>query len=186
MLKVCILLLCLSITHNAFCEPTPSIELLMNNYTTQLDFGLFRLESLMKEKFNRKFDWSKKEGINEDVDVYYKWENNRIEIVIDSIFPVELLKKLSAKEWCLSYTKTARKHLDADLPFEYRKAVGIGKLFSHWGYTKSSEIVNVQEIENITYIIVRIWERGESKNSIKAISESPLIGDKILFLDKFK
>ena len=157
----------------------------MNDSVSMFDFGMLRLETAVNEILLSRHQISEAKRLSESADISYNWKKNRIEILIVVFVPKERLKSISAKEYCKIYTLRVRNLLITSLPDEDRVGNGVFKYFKHYGYKNDDEPKKLMnEIENITYIYVRILEQANNSASMKASSESPLMGDEILFNNK--
>lgn len=152
-----IILILLSLSSVSYSEPTPTLQYLINEPVSMLDWGLFQLNNKLNEISVGYDDGKKFKTITLNTIVLYNFEKNTI--IINS-HPKELYYvidgKKNAKQLCKDIATNIRATLviSPNPPFEsFFSILLIDTLFSHRGYTKSDrpkdtaiELMDIMEI----------------------------------------
>jgi hypothetical protein len=181
-LIVCILYLN---TPNAFSDPSKTFSYLMNNPTSMLDFGLYKLEKDLNilRTINPNDLVQDVHNNGQRITVDYSWEKNKLNLNYIFYLKNDVLKKKSGIDYCKLATNEIRGFFGArykgDFARELREIGSISKYFKHAGYSNKNSPDNfMDEIENSTIIAIQI--RSNPKNKIPFLEvitecESPLL-----------
>lgn len=185
-MKICLLLVVLlapvSISH---AEPSPSVLYLMNEPVTLFDWGIIRLYEYLDEYTTHYLKTNSVQDIYSTV----SYDSPRNNIVISLVVtrhaeqsdesPASV--KSSAREICKTITQTLRREFLTDRDRYVRRSSGIYRFFGHIGFKGTDEPVGAfDEIEKITVINVSVYNEKDPGRLILH-SESPLMGQEILF-----
>lgn len=171
---------------NVFSEPSKTFSYLMNDPTTMLDFGMYKLEKDLNILHHINPN-DLVQGIHNNgqyIRVRYSWEKNKLNLIYNYYLKNEALKKKSGIEYCKLATNEIREGFGASYEGEFAREMrginSISNYFRHAGFSNKNTPDNfMDEIENSTIISISI--RSNPKNIIpfeaNAECESPLLGN---------
>lgn len=171
---------------NVYSEPSKTFSYLMNEPTTMLDFGMYKIknELLYKDPINSSDLVQSIHSNGKMIDVTYSWEMNKLTLKYNFYLKKEALKKKTAIDYCKLATNEIRGYFGATYEGEYAKDIrefsSIYKYFKHDGFTNKNTPENIMdEIENSTIISVSIRSNFQDKAPFeqKAECESPLLSN---------
>ncbi len=174
------------LTTPILAEPSPSISYLMNEPVSMLDWGIYRLQSLIEyqgvieapvETFQKQICL-----------VLYDWDTNRLRLSF-MIYPrFRSLQKTPAKQVCSSIVMRIRQIFGCAPGWEStRRITGIGTHFHHRFYEKKDYPETLdRDIEAITYIDVRVngSRTGQAPfdQAVSCACEGSLLGPEIRYV----
>ncbi|MFC1896192.1 hypothetical protein ACFL0Q_05970, partial [Thermodesulfobacteriota bacterium] len=124
--------------------------------------------------------------ISHTSEISYDWETNRLQIKFVVYPKYKSLSKMPAKEICKKATSRVRETFGTDYEEDdIRGFISISRFFGHTGFTNKIRPANLmEEVENSTKIIIRVFANKTDKPIYKNIasSESPLMGKEVLFI----
>ncbi len=187
-----LLFVLLGFSLSGYAEPSKTVTYLMNEPMTMFDWGMYRLE----EWIDRKIRFDKFHLIKTFSAVDYDWDRNRLTLEFTIWAKYIALTEFSEKALCKELTwyirgafgfvpKEEKNLATADM----RSLLSLSRFFQHKDFKSGDEPDNLrEEIDNIVNIRFDIYASKNDKSPYKHISscESPLAGEKILYVEKVK